>query len=173
MSTETLEILGGIFASDIPNTTHFDADQLRREYKLNIADNLRLATTPQRHPPLQCGNRKTDSMAKKDKTAEVAVADTGTEPKEKRTRKGVKRGGKFAFIKALIGGGTLTYDEIVVAAAKEFPAWDEKLVKCGVFSARTQMRKAGLTANWAADPAPDPVAEEKPHIAQAAASAEA
>lgn len=174
MDAETASILCGIFAQDIAVATQFDADEIRRENKCNIAQNILLAIKTQRHPRLERTETEDQAMPKKSQSTSKPAATT----------KGVRLG-KFKFLKNLIAKGTMTKDQIVAAAAAQFPMWDAKLVECGVYSARTQMRKAGENADWlsatphaaptaavatAAASEPDEEAE-RPHVTQPTAAA--
>lgn len=126
MTQETIEGLCAMFSEDIVATRHqFDFDELKHEIKFNIAENLRLAT----------GSKKARSRA----TRSIPNMENTTAPKKE---------GKFDFIKSLILAGTYTRAQIVDATRAKFPRWDAKLLECGVYSSRTQLRKLSPGVNW-------------------------
>ena len=149
MSAETLAELDKIFSADAPKTRMtLDGPQPLP----NIAENLKLAT--QEQPRHNRRTTKEENMAKKTTTEEegAATAASATATATPVARRG-KKEGKFQFLKQLIGEGTHTKSEIIALATAKFPKWDAHLLECGVYSSRTQMRKAGISGNWLPEPA--------------------
>ncbi len=92
-------------------------------------------------------------------------------------KKAVKREGKFNFIKQLITAKTHTRAQLMAAVTAQFSDWTPELVNCGIFAARSQLRKAAGddSIGWLPEPATEPAApqnasessaEETPHIVQ-------
>jgi len=82
-------------------------------------------------------------------TPETAAPQDGTAaapeiaPRQRKGKKaGIKREGKFQFIKEAISAKQFTRADIVAAVTAKFPNWSPELVQCGIFAARSQMRKA-------------------------------
>ena len=72
----------------------------------------------------------------------TAAAPEITPRQRKGKKAGIKREGKFQFIKEAIAAKQFTRAEIVAAVTAKFPNWSPELVQCGIFAARSQMRKA-------------------------------
>jgi hypothetical protein len=156
MNADSLQCLQEIFSADISIPTSFDADALKQNHVKNIASDLVLAVNPQRHPRLRA--------------APEPQQETHM-PKQKREKPvATRKQGKFAYIKSLLTQATFTRQQIIEAAAKQFPHWDIKLVECGVYSARTQLRRDKLPGDWLPE-TPEPVTP-KEAVAVAVATAQ-
>jgi hypothetical protein len=143
MCSESISILKQLLDGEIKTKSKFNNEDGGGSF--NIAENLRLATEPQpRH-------RAHNDMKNKNNTKRTTSAKASG-------RKPVKREGKFNFIKEVLAQGKYTFAEIETATRAKFPKWSAKLVKCGIFSARMQMRKAKLAGDWMA--AVEPAAQE-------------
>ena len=106
-----------------------------------------------------------ETAAPQDGTAAAPETAPAPAAPKKRGRKGGKKEGKFAFIRAMIQDGKRTYDQILAAAQAKYPAWDLALLKSGIYATRTIMRRGGdKTINWlppavesSVTPAPAPI----------------
>ena len=164
MSVETMNDLIAILGDvDTPVKAGMNQDDIGRT--TNPAANLRLAVQQQRHP------RPSRAAQSQQEEGEENIIMA------KAKKKGHKKEGKFALIKAMVSGGKHTRSQIIAAAQAAFPHWPAKLVECGVFASRSQLRKKDPKADWLPEPAteaapPPPVAATAPTAVEAAAATE-
>lgn len=130
MSDDTASVLDDIFKGD----PEIDCGEGATK---SIAENIRLAHKPQKHPRLSRGTERTSNMPKKDKKPR-ATAPNGL--------------GKCAFIDALYIEGGHTKSEICAKTIAAFPCSDTESIKTTVAIRPYQIRKSGGEPKYNPEP---------------------